>query len=186
MRRFAFLFFALVVGLISAAQAQTPAATPKPDPELKKLQVLVGHWTYEGEYKPGPLGPGGKITAEYTAAWKLGGFVLQASETEKGATVTTHFLEVDEYNSKDKAINWTAWASDGTRAAGTITVNGNTITWEGKFTADGKEYQLKEPFSISPDHMSATATAEISPDGGKTWTPWFEATFTKTTPVAKK
>jgi len=186
MRRFAVLFLALVAGLISAAQAQTPAATPKPDPELRKLQVLAGHWTYEGEYKPGPLGPGGKITAEYTAAWKLDGFVLEASSTEKGATATNRFLEIDEYNPVDKAINWTMWASDGTRMAGTITVSGNTITWEGKFASAGKNYQLKFPFIVSADKMNATVKAEISGDSGKTWAPWFEGSYTKTAPAAKK
>jgi len=185
MRRFVVLFLLLMVGLVSVAQAQAPATAPKPDPELKKLQALVGHWTYEGEYKPGPLGPGGKITAEYTAQWKLDGFVLQASAIEKGATVTTHFLEVDEYNPKDKAINWTAWVSDGTRMSGTITVGGDTITWEGKFTMGGKEYQLKEPFVLSADRMSGTAKADISTDG-KTWTPWFEGKYTKVEPAAKK
>jgi len=186
MRRFAVLFFILMVGLVSAAQAQTPAAAPKPDPELKKLQALVGHWTYEGEYKPGPLGPGEKITAEYTAVRKLDGFILEASSTEKGATATTHFLEIDEYNPKDKAINWTTWGNDGTRMSGTITVGGNTITWEGKLTSGGKEYQVKFPFTLSADRMSGTAKADISTDGGKTWTPWFEAKYTKTTPAAKK
>jgi len=186
MRRFLVLFFILIVGFVSAVQAQTPAAPPKPAPELKQLRVLVGHWTYEGEYKPGPLGPGGKITAEYNAQWKLGGFVLEAFAAEKSDTGTTHFLEVDEYNPKDKAINWTSWTSDGTRMWGAITVDGNTITWEGKFTAGGKEYELKEPFSLSADRMSGTAKGDISTDGGKTWAPWFEATYTKTEPAPKK
>jgi hypothetical protein len=132
------------------------------------------------------LGPGGKITAEYTAVWKLDGFVLEASSTEKGATATTRFMEIDEYNLKDKAINWIMWGSDGTRMSGTITVGGNTITWEGKFTSSGKEYQVKFPFTLSADRMSGTVKAEISSDGGKTWTSWFEGKYTKTPPAAKK
>jgi len=185
MRRFVVLFLLLMVAFVSVVQAQTPATAPKPDPELKKLQALVGHWTYEGEYKPGPLGPSGKITAEYSAQWKLNGFVLLASASEKGAAATVHFLEVDEYNPKDKAINWTTWASDGTHMSGTITVAGDTITWEGKFTVGGKEYQLKEPFVLSADRMSGTAKGDISTDG-KTWTSWFEGKYTKTPPAPKK
>lgn len=186
MRRFAVLFLTLAAGLISVAQAQTPATAPKPDPELKKLQVLVGAWTYEGEYTPGPWGPGGKITAEYTAAWKLDGFVLEAFSTEKGAKVTTRYLEIDEYNAKDKALNWTMWTSDGTRMSGTITVSGNTLTWEGKFAAGGKDYEMKFPFAVSADRMSATVKGQISADGGKTFAPWFEGKYTKTAPAAKK
>jgi hypothetical protein len=54
--------FLLVAGLATAMQAQTPTA--KPDPELNKIHVWVGHWTFEGEIKPGPLMPAGKITGE--------------------------------------------------------------------------------------------------------------------------
>jgi len=57
MQRISALLFLLVFCFATAMQAQAP----KPDPEMKKLGVLVGHWTYEGEYKPGPLGPGSKI-----------------------------------------------------------------------------------------------------------------------------
>jgi len=57
MRRFVVLFLLLMPGFFSVVQAQTPAAAPKPDPALKKLSVLVGHWTYEEEWKAGPLGP---------------------------------------------------------------------------------------------------------------------------------
>jgi len=185
MRRFAFLFL-LLAGLVSTAYAQTPAQAPKPDPELKKLAVLAGHWTYEGEYKPGPWGPGKKITAEYTAMWKLDGFILEALSTEKSDAATVRFLEVDEYNSKDKAINWTTWDSSGTHMSGTITVSGNTFTWDGKFTWAGKDYQMKFPFILAADQMSATVKAELSSDSGKTWTPWFEAKYTKTPPAAKK
>ena len=53
MQRISILLFLLVFCSATAMQAQAPA--PKPDPEVKKLHVWVGHWTYEGEYKPGPL-----------------------------------------------------------------------------------------------------------------------------------
>jgi len=183
MRRFVTLFSLLLLGSVCAAQTQTPAPAPKPSPELKKLQVLIGRWTYDGEYKPGPFGPGGKIAGEYTAQWKLNGFVVEATAVEKGATQTTHFLEVDEY--KDKAINWTMWATDGTRMAGTITVNANTVTWEGRFMFNGKEYLMKEAFVLAADNMSGTATGDVSADGGKTWMPWYSGKYTKAAPAAK-
>ncbi len=72
MRTFHWMHFlsAAVVG--TAIFAQTPA--PKPDVEVKKLHVLVGHWTWEWEAKPGPLGSGGKATGEYDGQMILGGF----------------------------------------------------------------------------------------------------------------
>jgi len=52
-QRSSLLLSLIVICFVTPLRAQTSA--PKPDPELKKLHVLVGHWTYEGEYKPGPL-----------------------------------------------------------------------------------------------------------------------------------
>ena len=186
MRRLVVLFLLLMVAFVSVVQAQTPATAPKPDPEIKKLQVLVGHWTYEGEHKPGPLGPGGKVSGEYTGQWRVGGFILEGSMVEKSGVGTTRILEIDEYTPMDKTIHWTNWASNGGRTTGTITMTGNTITWDGKFTVNGKEYRVREPYVLSADNMSATGKADISADDGKTWTPWIEATFTKTKPAAKK
>jgi hypothetical protein len=45
MQRFHILLLLLFACFATAIQAQTPATAPKPNPELKKLAVLVGHWT---------------------------------------------------------------------------------------------------------------------------------------------
>ena len=186
MRTSAVVCFLVIVGFGSALCAQTPAQAPKPDPQLEKLQVLVGHWTYEGEHKPGPLGPGGKVSGEYIGQWRVGGFVLQGSVVEKSSGGTTRIMEIDEYTPMDKAIHWTSWTSSGGRISGTITITGNTITWEGKFTLNGKEFRVREPYVFSADNMSATGKADISADDGKTWTPWIESTYTKAKPAPKK
>ena len=50
---------------------------------MKKLHVLIGHWTYEGEYKPGPLGGGSKVKGVWDARMILGGFFLHEEVNEK-------------------------------------------------------------------------------------------------------
>ncbi len=170
MRRFVVLFLLLMPGFFSVVQAQTPAAAPKPDPALKKLSVLVGHWTYEEEWKAGPLGPGGKMTGVYDAHMILGGFFLQAEQTEKGAMGEIRNLEIDAYDPVNRNFTSDTFLSDGTKSSFTITVSGNTITWAGTLTFAGKQYQFKEPMVFAPDFMSATAKAEVSVDG-KTWIP---------------
>jgi len=183
MQRFNILLFLLVVCFGTAMQAQTPA--PKPDPALKKLHVMVGRWTGEGESKAGPLGPGGKITGEYDYRMILGGFYLQGRSTEKGPMGETRGLEIDGYDPVDKNFTSNIYSDDGRRFSGTLTVSGNTFTWEGKFVVSGKQNLLKDTFILAPDLMSGTEKAEISADG-KTWTPFFEGKYTKAQPAPKK
>jgi hypothetical protein len=167
----------------ATAQAQTPAL--KPSPELKKLLPLVGHWTYEEEWKAGPLGPGGKMTGEYDAHMILGGFFLQAEQTEKGAMGEIQNLEIDAYDPVNKNLTSDTYMSDGTKSSFTITVSSDTITWKGTLTFGGKQYRFKEPMVFAPDFTSATAKAEISTDG-ETWIPAWESKWTKAKSAFKK
>ncbi len=183
MKRVNVALLVLVFCFAAIVQAQAPA--PKPDPALKKLSPLVGHWTYEEEWRAGPLGPGGKMTGVYDAHMILGGFFLQAEQTEKGAMGQIRNLEIDAYDPVNRNFTGDMYMSDGTKSSFTITVSGNTITWAGPFTFAGKQYQFKEPFVFAPDFMSATARAEISVDG-KTWIPAWEGKWTKAKPGAKK
>lgn len=183
MKRISSLLFLLVVCFATAMQGQAPA--PNPNPALKKLSPLVGHWTYEERWKAGPLGPGGKMTGIYDAHMILGGFFLQARQTEKGAIGEIRNLEIDAYDPVNKNFTSDLHLSDGTKSSFTISVSGNTITWAGTWTFAGKHYQFKEPMVFAPDFISATAKAEISADG-KTWTPAWEGKWTKAKPAAKK
>lgn len=191
MKKLAILSTLLAVCFVIAALAQTSA--PKPDPALQKLQVLVGHWTFDGEYKAGSWGPGGKIKGEYTAQFILKGFALEAHTVERAAemqksaakkTAEARFLEIDAYDPATKSITFTVWSDANTTYSGVLTVAGNTISWEGKVAAAGKEYRVKEPLVFSDDRMTATTKAEISTDG-KTWQPYFEGKYTKAKPAAK-
>ncbi len=183
MQRISILLLGLVVCFATAMQAQAPAS--KPNPEFKKLSVFVGHWTYEGEYKPGPLGPGGKATGEYTGQMILGGFFFQARWTEKGPAGETRGLDIEAYDPVDKNFvsNW--YFSDGSRFSGVLTVSEKTYAFAGKFLLPGKQYQFKDTLIVAADFTSSTETAEISPEG-KTWTPFIEYKYTKAKPAPKK
>jgi hypothetical protein len=183
MRRVTILLLALVVCFATAMQAQAQA--PKPDPELKKLRVVVGDWTYEGEAKPGPLGPGGKFTGEYTARMILGGFFLQERWTEKGPAGETRGLALDGYDPVNKNFSGEMYSDDGSTLSAVLTITGNTWTFAGKLVAAGKPYQFKGTFVLAADLASGTYKTEISADG-KTWTPLGESRWTKAKPAAKK
>ena len=67
------LFSLAVVPALLSAQAPQP---PKPGPEVQKLAMFAGRWTSTGEMKPGPMGPGGKMTATSNCEWFEGGFYI--------------------------------------------------------------------------------------------------------------
>jgi hypothetical protein len=183
MQRISILLLVIVVCFVTAMQAQAPA--PKPDPEVKKLHVFVGHWTYEGEFKPGPLGPGGSLTGERTCQMILSGFFLQCRWTEKGAMGESRGLGIHGYDPVDKNFPTQTYTDKGSGFSGVLTLTQNTYVFTGKLAVAGKPYQARATIVLAPDLASATQKAEISVDG-KTWTPWFEEKFAKVHPAPKK
>ena len=186
MRTYVVVCFLVIAGFGSAIYAQTPATAPKPDPELKKLETWVGRWTYEQEYKPGPLGPGDKVTGEMKWNVILGGFFGQGWFTEKGANGVSHNLEIDGYDTLSKKSTFTMFYDSGTTASGTYSFSSaKEWSFEGKLCAGGKEYPLRGKGVFAPDMKSFTFSGEISTDG-KTWAPWWDGKYTKSEPAAKK
>ncbi len=183
MRRITILLFLSLFCFATAMQAQAPA--PKPGPEVNKLHAVVGHWTFEGEAKPGPLGPGGKFTGESNCQMILGGFFFQCQLTAKVAEQEMRMLEIDGYDPVNKNFSSEFYFAGGNRFSGVLTIAGNTWTYAGKWAMGGKQYQLKENFILAPDLTSATDKSEISVDG-KTWTTFGETKWTKAQPAPKK
>jgi Protein of unknown function (DUF1579) len=181
LHRTSLLLSLVVICLVAPLRAQTSA--PRPDPELKKLHVLIGHWTYEGEYKPGPLGGGGKVKGIWDACMILGGFFVHEEVNEKVDAGESHALGIESYDpvNKEFITNW--YQSDESRYWGTLTITGNTVIWAGPLEVGGKHYQFRETFVCPADFMSGTSKREVSTDG-KTWIPFWEAKFVKAKPVA--
>src|SRR5258706_1322333 len=71
-RIWALLIATLLLTTVASAQMQMP----KPGPEHKKLDYFTGNWTCDGDSKPGPMGPGGKMTMTQDSKWMDGGFFL--------------------------------------------------------------------------------------------------------------
>ena len=186
MKRIVVLCLILLVSFVCVAQAQAPATAPKPDPELKKLQRWVGHWTYEQEYKPGPLGAGDKVTGESKVQMILGGFFEEGWSSEKGANGVSHLLEIDGYDTTNKTFTFATFYDNGNAGSGTFSFrSASEWSFEGKLAAGGKQYSIRGKGAFAPDMKSFSFSGEISPDG-KTWSPWWEGKYTKTEPAAKK
>jgi len=150
--------------LIAAASAQPPA--PKPGPEQKKLEYFTGNWTSEGESKPGPMGPGGKMSMNQEAKWMDGGFfvVIQSSyKTAEGDGTATSFLG---YDPQDKVYTYDEFNSVGEAVHAKGTVDGDTWTW----TSDMKMGPQSAKGRFTEKILSPTAYTfkfDMSQDGTK-------------------
>ncbi len=88
------------------ALAQAPGEKPKPGPEHKKLGYFVGKWTMDGDTKPNPFMPGGKVTSKDTCEWFEGGFAVLCRSEGKGPTGPMKSLGIMGYSTEEKAYTY--------------------------------------------------------------------------------
>ncbi len=176
MKRIAVCVCMAMLSVAVVARAQTPA--PKPGAEWQKMAVFLGHWTYEGAYKPGPFGPGARVTGEETLEMVLGGFFIQGRWVEKRASGELRGLEIFGYNPATKNYPQSQYTDDGGMASGAMTVSGNTWNLLGEGVSAGKSYRSRYTMTFAADAMSMGMKTELSTDGNS-WTPFGEFTFSK-------
>ena len=180
-RTFALLAAAAVVSVVGiqvVVAGQAPPA-PKPGPEHKRLGYFVGKWTGEGEAKPGPMGPGGKITSTDTCTWFEGGFAVVCHSDGKGPMGPMKSVGVLGYSSEEKV--YTYYGIDNSDMAMTSipkgTVRGDTWTYTDEAMMGGKKIKSRVTIKeLSPD--SYTFKMETQGPDGK-WAPMMESKNTK-------
>lgn len=166
----------VVAGVQLAAQAP-PAQTPTA--EHKRLGYFVGRWTTEGEVKPSPMGPGGRITGTDNCTWFQGGFAVVCNTEGKTPMGPSKGLGIMGYSSEEKV--YTYYGIDNSAMSMTSvprgTVEGDTWTYTDEMQMGGQKIKsrviIKE---LSP--TAYTFRMEIQgPDGN--WTPMMESKSTK-------
>lgn len=167
------LFIATLL-LIAGASAQM--TMPKPGAEHKKLDYFTGNWTCDSDMKPGPMGPGGKMSSDDQMQWMDGGyFVVIHSKYDSGAMgkgTSTAFLG---YDFGEKKYTYNEFNSSGETVDSKGTVDGDAWTW----ITDMKQPAGKGRFSekiLSP--TSYSFKFEFSPDGTN-WTLFLDGKCTK-------
>ena len=166
----------LICGFTALSLAQAPPERPKPGPEYKKLEYLLGKWTAEGEIKANEFGRGGKNVSTETCTLGPGGFYVEChNEGQLGTR-----LAIIAYDSHAKVYtSYYAWSSFGLVGVGTGTVEGNTWTWmvEDKFA--GKAVKGRTTITmLSPTEQ--TSKYEMA-DGKGGYTTLVEGKATKET-----
>jgi hypothetical protein len=161
---------------VAAAQGQQP---PKPGPEHQRLAFFVGKWKAEGEVKPGPMGPGGKMSTTDTCEWFEGRYsVICRSEgtTPMGPSKSIGILG---YSTEDKAYTYYGVDNSGMTMSSVPkgTLKGDTWTYTDEGTMGGQKYKsrviIKE---VSPKEYNFRMDMQ-GPDGK--WVTAMESKNTK-------
>jgi len=157
--------------LVGAALAQMEM--PKPGPEHKKLDVFAGSWTLDGDVKPGPMGPGGKITENEKCEWMEGNFFLVCHTDFKGIMGNGVGTSYMGYSTDDKAYTYREFNSWGEFENSKGSVDGDTWSWTSDEKFGKGRFSMK---ILSP--TSYSFTFEMSQDGS-TWTLVMDGKATK-------
>jgi hypothetical protein len=163
-----------VGGTLAYAQAPAP---PKPGAEQKALGYFVGKWTSEGELKPGPLGPGGKMTSSDDCQWFEGGFHVVCHGKGSGAMGSMSSLGVMSYSASDKKYTFYGVDSMGMSELSTGDKNGSTWVFGSNSNVGGQSFKSRYTI-VEASPTSYTFKWESSPDGTK-WSTLMEGKATK-------
>ncbi|HZQ22416.1 MAG TPA: DUF1579 family protein [Terriglobales bacterium] len=158
---FLFVFLAAVLPYI---YAQPPM--PSPAPELKSLDYFVGTWKMDADMKPGPYGPGGKMTMTEHNEWMPGNFFVVSHSEAKSSTFSGTGLAVMGYDPDEKVYTYHEFNSMGEATASKGTHNGNTWSWTSDQKMGDKVIQTR--FTIKELSPGAyNFKYEMSPDGSQ-------------------
>jgi hypothetical protein len=168
-----------VGGLQIAVAAQAPQQPAKPGPEHQRLGYFVGKWTGEGEMKPGPMGPGGKITASDTCEWFEGRFAVVCHSEGTSPMGPMKSIGILSYSPEEKV--YTYYGVDNTpmtmASVPRGTVQGNTWTYTDEGMMGGQKMKTRVTIKeVSP--TSYTFSMEMQGPDGK-WMPMMESKNTK-------
>jgi len=162
------------------AGAQAPPAAPKPAAEHQRLGYFVGQWSGEGEMKPGPMGPGGKMTSTDNCEWFDGHFAVICHSEGKSPMGSFKGLGILSYSPEEKVYTYYSVDNAGMTMA-TVphgTVQGNTWTYTDDSMMGGKK--VKSRVTIKEESPTAyTFTMEMQGPDGK-WMPMMASKNTKT------
>ena len=179
MRRSLLIGVAVVLSAAPQIAAGQAAQAPKPGPEHARLGYFVGKWKAEGDVKPGPMGPGGKMTSADSCEWFEGRFSVICRYEGSGPMGPSKGLGILGYSTEEKV--YTYYAVDNTNMAMASvpkgTVRGDTWTYTDEATFGGSKVKSQVTIKeLSP--TSHTFRLEIQGPDGK-WMPMVETRNTK-------
>ncbi len=169
---------ATVLAAAPLLQAQAPPAS-EPGPEHARLGYFVGRWTAEGEVKPGPMGPGGRMTSNDTCEWFEGRFSVICRSQGKGPMGPSKNIGILGYSAEEKVYTYYGVDNSSMTMASVPkgTVKGDTWTYTDEGTMGGQKVKSR----VTIQELSPTAytfSMELQGPDGK-WIPIMESKNTK-------
>jgi len=162
--------------VLAAAAAMAQMEMPKPGPEVKKLDMLVGSWTLDGEMKASEMSPAGKVMETEKCEWMEGGFFLVCHLDFKTTMGNGSGMSIMGYSTDDKSYTYREFNSWGEFTDSKGSLDGDTWTWinqqkEGNMKMGRFTMKVTSPASYNFSY-------EASPDGTK-WTMVMDGKATK-------
>lgn len=170
--------------LLGLAGAQSLIAQgtpgPKPGPEHARLGYFVGQWKLQGEVKPSPLGPGGKLAAADSCEWFEGQFSVVCRSEGTGPWGPTKAVGILGFDPEQEAYTYYE-VNNSPMTIATVpkgAVQGTIWTYTDEPMMAGKRVKTRVTITeVSPSQFNFKS--EMLGADGK-WATTFEATATKT------
>jgi hypothetical protein len=167
--------------MVDDTNAQAAFGTPPPDPELQRLEPLLGAWRAEDRTQDSVLGPGVPVTSTESFRWLDGGyFLVQTYETTFGgdpAQKGVNYWYYDSGAGRFRIIffsNNGPFTEEGNRYQGEVT--GRTLTFEGPARF---QHELDGEGRIKVNADGTITVAWWLRDENGNWEPWMRNTFIK-------
>jgi hypothetical protein len=167
-----------------AAAPEKKMEMPKPGPEVKRLEYFAGNWNTEGEIKPNPMMPAGKMTSADKAEWFPGGYQLVIHSTGKMPMGSMNGLGIIAYNAEDKVYTYYGIDSMGFAELSKGTVDGKNWVYTSDSKMGGKVYHGR--YSMTEDSPTSYSFKYEMSEDGTNWALIMEGKSSKAGATAAK
>jgi Protein of unknown function (DUF1579) len=169
--------------VVVESKNQSPFAVPPPDPELRRLEPLVGSWEAEDHSESTSLlGAGVPVKNRETFYWLDGGYFLVSTyHTVFGDESAQTGVNYWYYDSADKKFrvmffsNNGPFTEEGNRYEGEVAEGNLTFAGPARF-----QYDLEEDGKIRLNADGSLSIKWWLRDESGAWQPWMYNTFTRT------
>lgn len=150
---------------------------PQAGPEHQKLARFVGKWSGSGDMKPGPFGPGGKMTWTETCEWFPGNFHIVCNSSSSGPSGEVKGISILGYDAASKMYTYYGVDNTGQGDYAKGTVQGKIWTYQNETTIEGKTIKSRFVIDAVSDVLNKFKW-EMSQDGA-TWSTIMEGQSSK-------